>query len=140
MVADLMTKTPRLWKPLAGLGVWPKRPVKPDVSQVLDVAGLPEGYRRLLDAHYQALRAYQPKPYPGRITLFRARIQPLLRWEDFELGWRELATKGIDVRIVPGSHASILTEPHVRVLAQELDGALSRGERKTIMEFGIAPS
>ena len=74
-----------------------------------------------------ALRAwargrYVPRPYPGRIVLFRARdlgLGPGYRIDSL-LGWRELARGGLDVHEVPGDHLGILREPHVQVLAEKL--------------------
>jgi thioesterase domain-containing protein len=35
-------------------------------------------------------------------------------------GWRQLATEGVDLHVVPGDHFSMLREPHVEVLAEQL--------------------
>ncbi len=81
----------------------------------------------MVATHYAAaLRAYQPRPYPGRITLFRAKVQPLLRWEELEMGWSSLPAGGIELHIVEGNHGSVVLEPHVCHLAKALGTALSR--------------
>jgi amino acid adenylation domain-containing protein len=81
--------------------------------------------RRVIEAEHHALTTYVPRPYPGRITLFRARAQPLLCSHDPSMGWRELASGGLEVRPVPGPHAYILKEPFVRGLARELAACLA---------------
>jgi thioesterase domain-containing protein len=70
-----------------------------------------------------ARRRYRVKPYPGKLTLFRANVQPF--WSrDPALGWSGLAKAGVDVRSVPGTHASIISGPNLRVLGAELRHAL----------------
>jgi len=64
---------------------------------------------------------FKPLTYPGRVSVFRARSQPFNRIRDEALGWATLATGGVDVHYIPGKHgASVLREPHVRVLAAEI--------------------
>jgi amino acid adenylation domain-containing protein len=129
--ADLVAKSPMMWKQLQRFFAPAAAPIhKPDVNEVVNLTGRSEEYRGVMATHYQALRAYQPKPYAGRVLLLRAEIQPLLRWQDTEMGWRELATDGVEVCVVPGNHDSIVKEPHVRFLAQELNAALSQSARK----------
>ena len=68
---------------------------------------------------------FQPQTYPGRVAVFRARSQPLNRIRDKALGWGKLAIGGVDVHYVPGEHgASVLREPNVQVLAEEIRGYL----------------
>jgi amino acid adenylation domain-containing protein len=69
---------------------------------------------------------FQPKTYRGRVSVFRARRQPLDRIRDKELGWNKLALGGVDLHYVPGKHGvSVLREPHVRLLADELKRRLA---------------
>ena len=91
--------------------------------------------RRILEvqkASHQALLNYVPQVYPGKITLLRASevlaedsrgvfsqsfCQPAL-------GWGELTTEAIEIHEVPGDHVTMLAEPHVRVLADQLKSCL----------------
>lgn len=82
----------------------------------------------LFEANLRALRDYRPTPLSVPITLFRANVQLLSHVAlDSTLGWSDLAESEVRVRIVPGNHASIATEPLVRQLAKimsdELDAA-----------------
>jgi hypothetical protein len=47
-------------------------------------------------------------------------------YEDRRLAWSSLAPEGFEVRIVPGNHLTMVEDPHVRVLAQELQSCLDR--------------
>jgi thioesterase domain-containing protein/acyl carrier protein len=101
---------------------------RPDVQEIFDLDRVPDHYRRLLQTHYEASQAYVPPPYPGRVTVFRARTQPLFRWEPPALGWEGLAA-GVEVRGVAGAHDTILVEPYVRDLARQLGAALEQSRR-----------
>jgi thioesterase domain-containing protein len=75
-------------------------------------------------ANFGAARSYLPKPYPGRITYFLATGER--RWfaPDLRLGWSELAAGGVETYRVPGTHLTILREPHVKILAEQLKACL----------------
>jgi len=75
-------------------------------------------------AQSRARIAYAPPLYPGRITLFRARRQPLAGTTDLQSGWGRLAAQGVEVHEVAGSHSSMIVEPHVSTLAAELQACL----------------
>jgi thioesterase domain-containing protein len=72
------------------------------------------------------LRDYLPGPYPGRITLLRARAFPLLGPFPADLGWGALAQGGVDLRIVPGRHWTLTDEPFLSALVQQLQMALDQ--------------
>lgn len=74
---------------------------------------------RLFESNSKALLNYQPRPYQGTVTLFRARVQPLVCSFDRHMGWDELA-ESIQIRDVPGSHSTMIRPPHL----QGLIGAL----------------
>jgi thioesterase domain-containing protein len=86
---------------------------------------LPRPLRDMEVTSLQASRAYLPQPYPGRLVLFRASKQPAGN-DDARLGWGGLATGGEELHEVPGDHFTILTEPAVGVLAQQLSVCLCR--------------
>jgi thioesterase domain-containing protein len=71
----------------------------------------------LLHAIGRAGRCYRPKPYRGRLILFLANETTLRLKDGPRLAWREVATGGAEVHVVPGVHKQILSEPNVRVLA-----------------------
>jgi amino acid adenylation domain-containing protein len=99
-----------------------------DAGANFDLSHQSEQSRRLLEHHFQVLRDYVPRPYPGRVTLLRARAQSLSRLQGRDLGWGALAGGGSDVIIVPGSHDTLLKEPYVRALAGRLRACLENAE------------
>jgi amino acid adenylation domain-containing protein len=80
-----------------------------------------------------AARAYRPRRFAGRITLFR----PSERHDgdgrppdggenlDSALGWGGLAAEGVEVYAVPGTHLGMIQEPHVSSLASRLKRILA---------------
>jgi len=96
-----------------------------------DTAGLPEHHARSVRAHYVALGAYTPKPYAGRITVFRAQHQPLHCSHDPHMGWDGLGAE-VDVREVPGYHLGLVQEPHVEDLARALLEAIDDSRGRTV--------
>jgi amino acid adenylation domain-containing protein len=75
-------------------------------------------------ANSQATYRYVPRPYPNRITLFKATEQPDSLKNDLTLSWSSLASD-IQLHQVPGNHLSLLKQPHVQTLAQQLGQCLS---------------
>ena len=71
---------------------------------------------------------YQPQWYPGRIVFLEAADQPIPLHLGSRLGWTELAGGGLDVRAVPGSHATILEPPNAAAVAESLMELLDAGE------------
>jgi amino acid adenylation domain-containing protein len=72
-----------------------------------------EGYLAL------ALRDYELRPYPGNITLFVAQDEPGRKQEPAS-AWKEKILGSCEVRLIPGTHRTILTRPQVTSLAREI--------------------
>ncbi len=81
---------------------------------------------KMLKVQADAWRRYEPQPYPGRITLFRAQEQPPESPPERDMGWAALAQGGVEVVDVPGDHLGMLQEPHVQALAQEMRRCLEQ--------------
>jgi thioesterase domain-containing protein len=87
---------------------------------------------RVFVANVIAAQRYELQPYPGQITLMRARealtnsIVELSR-RDLSCGWQRYTSATPEVHVVSGSHLTIISEPHVSelatVLRATLDGA-----------------
>ena len=68
---------------------------------------------------------YTPTTYPGGVLLIRAATQPKGA-DDPLLGWGGKALGGLEVRDVPGTHVSIIAEPHLRNVADKISRYLDR--------------
>ncbi|MBN1269699.1 MAG: hypothetical protein JXB04_08940, partial [Kiritimatiellae bacterium] len=79
----------------------------------------------------KARKAYQAKPYPGRVTLFWSDESEEEALEDRVDLWQALVRGGVDLVRIPGSHKAILQEPHVRTLARKLNEALQEADQRS---------
>jgi thioesterase domain-containing protein/acyl carrier protein len=100
------------------------------IQAIADAFRISRHQRRVARAFRDALAAYRPQPYAGRVVLFRARMQPLFGSHDPAKGWRPIATGRFAIRLVPGNHLGMLQEPHVAILARELAAALAEDEAR----------
>jgi amino acid adenylation domain-containing protein len=81
-------------------------------------------HAEILTINHDAWIWYQPRPYPGRLVLFRAEKTPDwvgTRFDDPLMGWGSLATKGIEVHTVPSDHWTLLHRENVPPLARALN-------------------
>jgi len=82
-------------------------------------------FLRVLRANVKAAANYVPQVYAGEITFFQASEQPATETEiDPSSRLRKLATRGVDVHEVPGTHVSMFLKPNVRSLAAKLKTCL----------------
>jgi thioesterase domain-containing protein/acyl carrier protein len=107
------------------LGRLPAKSREEEIADLFWVFAMPESLRAFFAANFRMTSDYRPQTYPGAITVFRARSQPFLALHEPDLGWGKIAGGGVTVRVIPGTHDSILTHPHVKVLARELEAVLS---------------
>jgi thioesterase domain-containing protein len=66
-----------------------------------------------------AAEHYNPVPYAGRLTLFKPRFNYKF-YPDPKMGWGDLAMDGLDIVEVAVNPHSMLLEPYVTVLAEQL--------------------
>ncbi|HEX5603001.1 MAG TPA: thioesterase domain-containing protein, partial [Pyrinomonadaceae bacterium] len=95
-------------------------------------------FRKMFDLfkiNANTTRSYQPGEFFGRIALFNAEADEQhylfsndpgyyesqeIHGKDPLKGWGDLATEGVEVYVVPGDHFSMMREPNVSVLAEQL--------------------
>lgn len=72
----------------------------------------------------RASQQYLPGRFDGSVVLFKARRMGLELNAAPDYGWGELAEGGATVVTVEGSHATMVSDPHVEDLARRLDALL----------------
>jgi thioesterase domain-containing protein/acyl carrier protein len=100
-------------------------------------------YMQMYRGRREAIKRYEWRTYPGRVTLFRtdappkeppAGLEELLsarQLEEFRrgqeaifggrtYGWDELSSEPVEVHTAPGDHYTMLLEPNVQLLARQL--------------------
>jgi thioesterase domain-containing protein/acyl carrier protein len=70
-----------------------------------------------------AIRGYTAHPYPGKVTLFRVREHAWYIHKEPTDGWQQYAGC-LEIHVVPGNHTSLLREPHLAILADEVKNCL----------------
>ncbi len=93
-----------------------------------DAPGIPERFTELVEHHSAMAAKYYPQPYEGEVILYRTPWHTVGRTffgaVDPEFGWGNLAKGGVEIKMISGNHHTLLHEPHVQVLAQELQNSL----------------
>ena len=74
--------------------------------------------------------AFEPKPYPGRIHLIRAKTQAAELENDMTFGWQNIARDGVEVITLPGDHYTLLEKPNVTKVAEAVESWLVKVEVK----------
>lgn len=82
----------------------------------------------MFERNLAAITAYKVGPYPGRLTLFRARLGAPAIHADPAGGWGGVAGGGVEVYDVGGRHMEMFREPFVRGLGAALRGCLDRAD------------
>ena len=93
------------------------------VSQLARKAGMQKALNyphvRIDKINDRAQLEYEPKVYPGRITVFRPK-KNFAGHTDAEFGWRGMAEGGLEVQVLPISPRAMMVQPFVRTLAERL--------------------
>jgi thioesterase domain-containing protein/acyl carrier protein len=91
----------------------------------IELQFLPRALRNVRQACSKAAGDYDVRPYPGRVTLFRVREKSADSLNDPYAIWWRVAEGGVELREINGDHLSLLKEPQVRFLAEELADCLA---------------
>jgi amino acid adenylation domain-containing protein len=76
----------------------------------------------IIDTYGTSIEQYEPQVFPGQLTLIRTKSSPGTQ----DMGWGELASQGVEIRYTDGDHYSVVKEPYVRQLANELHESLEQ--------------
>ena len=85
---------------------------------------LPRPLRNVRQACSKAAADYDVQPYEGQVTLFRVKEKSVGSLDDPYAIWWRVAAGGVDLREISGDHLSLLKEPQVRLLAEQLNDTL----------------
>ncbi len=73
-----------------------------------------------ITASQVALAVYHPKPYLGRVVLFKASQREwYVDWDPMD-GWKDIITGPLEQRTLSGNHDSLIHDPHAAELARQL--------------------
>jgi amino acid adenylation domain-containing protein len=91
----------------------------------------------LLDHTTEMLKAYEPNPISGRLTIFRSTSEPTGRFLDPKLGWGGMADD-VDLILIPGDHFTVFSEPGVSVMANCIETAMRSHADDAVCDVGDA--
>lgn len=97
----------------------------------IEMRFLPRALRNVRQACSRAAGQYDIRPYTRRVTLFRVREKSAGSLNDPYSIWWRVALDGVELREINGDHLSLLKEPQVRFLAQELADCLNHSANET---------
>ena len=83
-------------------------------------------YVHILKVQMDAWRNYKAKPYDGKILLLKSADYKPRKNEPEDLGWGEFVRGGVEIKVVPGNHNTMLWQPNVKVLADHLKTAMEK--------------
>ena len=87
---------------------------------------MPTPLSRLIAVNLRAEMRYRPRIYPGRVLLYRVRIEPsCFRLTRFDMGWGRFVQQDVDVRFLEGNHLTFHKEPGARLLAERIEADLA---------------
>jgi amino acid adenylation domain-containing protein len=112
------------WDYLGRMITWPRR----SMQRRIRLSNLPAIVKKVRNACIQAELDYKPRPYNGRVILFRSTHKPMGQLSDPRAGWDKCAVRGLEICEVSGNHENILLEPQVRSVAGQLKACLDADE------------
>jgi thioesterase domain-containing protein len=90
------------------------------VEGFMDLARFPPFQRSFMKRLYDSLLRYKPAPYAGRVLVYEAEVKPLYHVPQVARIWRAIAAP-VEIVCVEGTtHLSILRNPNVQALADDL--------------------
>jgi non-ribosomal peptide synthetase component F/thioesterase domain-containing protein len=96
-------------------------------SRVFDDQGTLETYDQWLLAYLQRLTVqFEPRPYHGKVTLLRSRLEPTGWFFQEDAGWSEFARSGVEVRFVDGNHFTMFQDPGSSQMAAHVAAELEK--------------
>jgi thioesterase domain-containing protein len=142
ILLDVARYVETLWNRPLGLTVDDLAPLDPEARLDLLVDCLraadllpPEageaGIRRIVEVYAvntRAVRLYTPGRWAGRVTVFQAGDEP------DDLGWSAIADGPVDIHTVPATHLTLLVEPAVAGLAQQIRARLEASEPASVLK------
>ena len=85
-----------------------------------------ENYDRWLLGHLEeAAQGYEPKSYPGKITLLCSAREPRGLFLDPQMGWGAFALGGVDVAVIEGDHFTIFKGRGLEQMAARIAEAIA---------------
>jgi len=96
------------------------KPALPAPLEGAQIRGSEAYDRWLLEYLQRATDLYEPRRYPGRITLFRSTEEPTGWLFDPLAGWGAFAARGVQLEMIRGNHYTMFQNPGAEQMAQRM--------------------
>ncbi|HUY12295.1 MAG TPA: amino acid adenylation domain-containing protein [Terriglobia bacterium] len=96
------------------------------IKHWIAIATFPQVLKNAWHACSKAERDYRLRPYQGEAALFIPSKESIRSSQDPAIVWGRWITEGVEVHEIPGDHGSIMREPLVRNLAENIRECLDR--------------
>jgi thioesterase domain-containing protein len=89
------------------------------VDGFMDLSRYPPDQRSFMRRLHDALIAYKPQEYLGKVMVYEAKVKPLLHLPQVGKIWRKLAPQSVIAK-VNGTHLSLVRDPYAKAIAADL--------------------
>jgi aspartate racemase len=79
---------------------------------------------QIREENWRAMQAYKPRPFRGKITLFKTSYVNDKVERPADYGWSPVALSGLDIVAVSGHHLALFAPEHIETLAEALLSSL----------------
>jgi thioesterase domain-containing protein len=100
------------------------------VERFLNLSGFLPDHAAFIKTLYDSYLDYLPDRYDGRVLVFVAKTQALLRLRQVEAAWKKIA-RSSEVFEISGTHGSIMEMPHGVPVAERLSEKIEEVIRRT---------
>ena len=84
-------------------------------------SAMPDALKTVERSNIKASKLYRTPPFPGKVVLLRAAVQPTGIVEDDSLGWSDTEIGELLIHCVEGHHGNLLMPPHVNQVVDILN-------------------
>ena len=81
--------------------------------------------------HDEAFKKYRAPIYSGQLIFLRSSEWHSLPENAWHMNWTKLTTGSVDMEVIPSTHAKLILEPNVKMLAEKIKFYLDREEKNS---------
>ncbi|MBW4642401.1 MAG: AMP-binding protein [Goleter apudmare HA4340-LM2] len=88
---------------------------------------------QVFKSNLQAMLNYTPHIYQNQMILFQASDRSSDALNESTQGWEQFSSKPVKIHTIPGDHYTMLSKPHVQVLAEQLMFYLDKAQSEEVL-------
>jgi thioesterase domain-containing protein len=95
------------------------------VDGFMDLSRYPPDQRSFMRRLHDALMAYKPQEYHGKVMVYEAKVKPLFHLPQVGKIWSKLAPQSV-IAHVNGTHLSVVRDPYAEAIAADLRSRIAQ--------------